>query len=326
MQVWSVEDTARAFMTAVYAFHQLREEDVGSAHFTKDEPLAVTIVAAAANLRSHCYGIQEQSEFDAKGMAGNIIHAIATTNAVTAGYIVIEALKVLNGCTPDCRSTFLTGVRTHFGTLQTPAITSKFSMTTTPAHLVNHGDACSCEQAMTESVCPSWWPGWQHLQSCLNLMQALPGAVQALPNTYGKLSFAHKLPEPNPKCLVCGAATMTLYLDLHNFTLKQFVDNVLKKRLSFLHPTITLQNFMYEEGDDLDDEEKEENEEHLPKTLAELPGGGVEHNARLVVTDVAQDMSITVIIQQQVCLKHLIVSLLATPAMAVQASRQRLPK
>jgi ubiquitin-like 1-activating enzyme E1 B len=29
-----------------------------------------------------------------KGMAGNIVHAVATTNAVVGGLIVIEALKV----------------------------------------------------------------------------------------------------------------------------------------------------------------------------------------------------------------------------------------
>jgi hypothetical protein len=30
-------------------------------------------------------------------MAGNIIHAIATTNAIISGLIVVEALKVLAG-------------------------------------------------------------------------------------------------------------------------------------------------------------------------------------------------------------------------------------
>ena len=30
-----------------------------------------------------------------KGMAGNIIHAIATTNAVVGGLIVVEAMKLL---------------------------------------------------------------------------------------------------------------------------------------------------------------------------------------------------------------------------------------
>lgn len=35
------------------------------------------------------------SLFEAKGIAGNIVHAVATTNAVIAGLIVIEAIKVL---------------------------------------------------------------------------------------------------------------------------------------------------------------------------------------------------------------------------------------
>lgn len=32
-----------------------------------------------------------------QGMAGNIIHAIATTNAIVGGLIVIEAMKLLAG-------------------------------------------------------------------------------------------------------------------------------------------------------------------------------------------------------------------------------------
>lgn len=37
-------------------------------------------------------------------MAGNIIPAIATTNAVIAGLIVMEGLKVLAGKLNDCRT------------------------------------------------------------------------------------------------------------------------------------------------------------------------------------------------------------------------------
>ena len=32
-----------------------------------------------------------------QGMAGNIIHAIATTNAIVGGLIVVEAMKLLAG-------------------------------------------------------------------------------------------------------------------------------------------------------------------------------------------------------------------------------------
>ena len=38
-----------------------------------------------------------------QGMAGNIIHAIATTNAIIAGFIVIEAIKVLSGAQDHCK-------------------------------------------------------------------------------------------------------------------------------------------------------------------------------------------------------------------------------
>lgn len=63
--------------------------------FDKDDLLATEFVSAASNLRSRCYGIPRQSVFDAKGMAGNIVHAVATTNAIVAGLIVNEAKKVL---------------------------------------------------------------------------------------------------------------------------------------------------------------------------------------------------------------------------------------
>lgn len=70
---------------------------MGGATFDKDDDLAVDFVTAASNLRAACYNIPQQSLFDAKGMAGNIIHAIATTNAIIGGLIVVEALKVLAG-------------------------------------------------------------------------------------------------------------------------------------------------------------------------------------------------------------------------------------
>eukprot|EP00122_Pirum_gemmata_P004779 Pgem_evm1s4354 len=40
-------------------------------------------------------------------MAGNIIPAIASTNAVIAGMIVIEALHILGGNFDKCKTTYL---------------------------------------------------------------------------------------------------------------------------------------------------------------------------------------------------------------------------
>lgn len=65
--------------------------------FDKDDPDTMDFVAASANLRAHIFSIESQSKFKSKQMAGNIIPAIATTNAMVAGLCVMEGFKVLKG-------------------------------------------------------------------------------------------------------------------------------------------------------------------------------------------------------------------------------------
>lgn len=77
----------------------------------KDNEECMNFVTACANLRAHCFGIPQTSKFNVKAMAGNIIPAIATTNAIIAGLIVLQALKMLQGkleeCRANCKQVFL---------------------------------------------------------------------------------------------------------------------------------------------------------------------------------------------------------------------------
>lgn len=75
--------------------------------FDKDDVDTLDFVAASANLRSTIFGIEPRSKFDIKQMAGNIIPAIATTNAMTAGLCVLQALKVLKGDLKNAKMVFL---------------------------------------------------------------------------------------------------------------------------------------------------------------------------------------------------------------------------
>lgn len=65
--------------------------------FDKDDDDTLDFVTAGANLRSIVFGIETRSRFDIKQMAGNIIPAIATTNAIVAGLCVLQSYKVLRG-------------------------------------------------------------------------------------------------------------------------------------------------------------------------------------------------------------------------------------
>ncbi|PWN49393.1 hypothetical protein IE53DRAFT_345963 [Violaceomyces palustris] len=71
--------------------------------FDKDDEDALDFVAASSNLRSKVYSIEEKTRFQVKEMAGNIIPAIATTNAIIAGMLVIQSLQVLKGAWQEAR-------------------------------------------------------------------------------------------------------------------------------------------------------------------------------------------------------------------------------
>ena len=75
--------------------------------FDKDDDDALDFVAASANMRSIVFGIETRSKFDIKQMAGNIIPAIATTNAMTAGLCVLQAFKVMRGDLKKAKMVFL---------------------------------------------------------------------------------------------------------------------------------------------------------------------------------------------------------------------------
>ncbi|BAT89227.1 hypothetical protein VIGAN_06012600 [Vigna angularis var. angularis] len=104
--IWSLKENSKIFLEALQLFFTKREKEIGNLGFDKDDQLAVEFVTAAANIRAASFGIPLHSLFEAKGIAGNIVHAVATTNAVIAGLIVIEAIKVLQKDIESCRMTY----------------------------------------------------------------------------------------------------------------------------------------------------------------------------------------------------------------------------
>ncbi|KAJ3029889.1 UNVERIFIED_CONTAM: E1 ubiquitin-activating protein uba2 [Siphonaria sp. JEL0065] len=98
-----------------------------SMSFDKDDDEALDFVTAITNLRAHMYGINLQSRFKVKEMAGNIIPAISTTNAIIAGLMVLQAFKILNNKLAECKNTYLVhgGQRTQLVCGENPQPPSK---------------------------------------------------------------------------------------------------------------------------------------------------------------------------------------------------------
>uniref|UniRef100_F1LS72 SUMO-activating enzyme subunit 2 n=1 Tax=Rattus norvegicus TaxID=10116 RepID=F1LS72_RAT len=105
-QVLDVKSYASLFSKSIETLRvRLAEKGDGAELiWDKDDPPAMDFVTSAANLRMHIFSMNMKSRFDIKSMAGNIIPAIATTNAVIAGLIVLEGLKILSGKIDQCRT------------------------------------------------------------------------------------------------------------------------------------------------------------------------------------------------------------------------------
>ena len=84
-----ITELANCFMEAMESPQALLPE------FDKDDDLAMRFVTATSNLRSFVFGIEPlQSLYSAKGIAGNIIPAIATTNAICAGIQMLQVIRL----------------------------------------------------------------------------------------------------------------------------------------------------------------------------------------------------------------------------------------
>lgn len=106
MQVWSLSKCTNIFASSIAVLkrdHSNKEFLV----WDKDYKPAMDFVTACANIRAHIFSIPQKSRFDIKSIAGNIIPAIATTNAMVAGLVVLHAFKILAEDYEKCQTIYV---------------------------------------------------------------------------------------------------------------------------------------------------------------------------------------------------------------------------
>ncbi|TVU38184.1 hypothetical protein EJB05_11540 [Eragrostis curvula] len=235
-EIWSLADNSKVFLEALKLFFEKRPKDVGNLIFDKDDQLAVEFVTAAANIRASSFGIPLHSLFEAKGVAGNIVHAVATTNAIIAGLIVIEAIKVLKDDYQNYRMTY-------------------------------------CLEHPTRKML---------------LMPVEPF-------------------EPNKSCYVCseflGAdvnqnsisqTPLVLEVNTKKTKLREVIDKVIKSKLGMNLPSVMIgSTLIFEDGDDLEEDEAANYALNLDKVLAELPAP-IVNDTKLTVDDFLQELKCSI--------------------------------
>lgn len=84
---------------------------------------------------------------------------------------------------------------------------------------------------------------------------------------------------------------------MEEWTLERLLKTVVKEKLGFEAPTVLIDgDILWEEGDGADSEDYMVN---LPKTLAKLPCGGIQHGTVFELDDTTQNLSIEVTVTHQ---------------------------
>lgn len=107
-KVWTLKECVMVFAKSIKGIAKTFESNNSEPlEWDKDDKDAMDFVTACANIRAHIFKIEPKSRFEIKSMAGNIIAAIATTNAITAGVVVFKAFKVLRQQYEQCQSVYM---------------------------------------------------------------------------------------------------------------------------------------------------------------------------------------------------------------------------
>jgi ubiquitin-like 1-activating enzyme E1 B len=101
---------------------------------------------------------------------------------------------------------------------------------------------------------------------------------------------------PSSSCYVCSKSQIILSIDVTVTTLKEFVIHVLKGKLGFNEPNITVDGSgLYEEGDDAE----ESLADNLVLILDKCPGGGIVDGTLVTVDDFSQDLTVEIIVEHR---------------------------
>ncbi|KAI6814629.1 putative ubiquitin-like activating enzyme [Hortaea werneckii] len=181
---WSLHDNLAVFCYSLDALSSRAQAGEKVIEFDKDDKDTLDFVASAANLRSYIFGIPLHSEWDIKQMAGNIIPAIATSNALTASLCVMEAFKIIRSQPAQQQGLAKPTTNNHLPTETQSSLAPPPTSSSAPASSSSSGGGAKPSEPIS----------------------ALGGSKMVFLNsrsTERMITTQHLMP-PNPTCPVCS--------------------------------------------------------------------------------------------------------------------------
>lgn len=270
-RVPSARECACKFVDATSRMALDRLDAFGGLSFDKDDGLAMEWVTATANLRALTFGIPLTSPWDCKSIAGNIIPAIATTNAIVAALETGIALRITARALDEGKKQqeegALGGGKKGGESESVSAGSSHPLLSQVSLAPPDKGVHVAVAKALSS------------LGACVR-----PGACRG----------------PRASCFVCGSNEVELRIDTEARTLRFLVHDVLMRRMGFVAPLLDNNvefSFIEEREEDEDDEEYEQKVGFLDVPLKDLVGGGIQGGTVLSVTDMRQDLTVRIFVR-----------------------------
>uniref|UniRef100_A0A0N4Z6R0 SUMO-activating enzyme subunit n=1 Tax=Parastrongyloides trichosuri TaxID=131310 RepID=A0A0N4Z6R0_PARTI len=116
---WTMEENLRVFSDCITKLREiaLEKENNGEVlYWDKDDEYSMNFVSVCANIRASIFGISLTKPFEVKSMAGRIITAIASTNAIIAACAMTEGINILRELN-DLRTSYLHDAPNYKGEL-----------------------------------------------------------------------------------------------------------------------------------------------------------------------------------------------------------------
>jgi len=248
-RMWTLEETRKTFVQAVEVLRKKKREEEVQIVFDKDAKHEMDLVAAAANLRMWNYSIKRQTRWWCQEIAGNIIPAIASTNAAVAAFEVRLMYSLVELLPED----FL-------------ADPSSYNM------LEHYHQALKRENERDR-------------ENDKDVLYPLLRGLWLVHRRETKALMAEKPNPPNGKCTTCCRVNWVCRVrNFSTVTLRQLTDEVIKERMQIQEFTlrdlweddkVLVEVFEVGELDDPEEiEEEQERQKRLDTTLEALELGG----------------------------------------------------